>query len=277
MTAPRVLVLGASGRLGRMLQRQWRDAWLQPLWQTRRDAGIAEAQVFDPLGDPAQIARRLGPVDVVIGLAGVTPGRGDLALNTDLARAACAIGAATGARRVFASSSAAVYGRPESPVAEDAALRPETPYGHAKAEMEATLRCAAPCPVTVLRIGNVAGADALLDQPGAARCLDRFADGQGPRRAYIGPRAFADVLASLAHRATEGDALPDTLNLAQPGTVAMADLCHAAGLTVTWRPAPPEALPELALDLGRLARLMPLPEATPASIVADWQADRAMA
>ncbi len=276
MTTPRVLILGANGRLGGILRRQWRGACPRPLWQVRTPNAQDETIAFDPLNPRDALPRLRGRIDVVLGLAGVTPGRGDLALNTALARATVEIGAQIGAARVFVTSSAAVYGPSDRPLREDTSLRPQSDYGRAKAAMEDALRDC-DMPLTILRIGNVAGADALLGVPGSTRILDRFADGQGPRRSYIGPATLADVLARLMEAATKGTPLPRLLNIAEPGALAMADLCHAAGFTVTWQLAPETALPCVELDVSRLSALVPLAPAEPARMVADWRADRGMA
>lgn len=262
-----------------MLRRHWRADTLTPIWQVRRPDGVADSVVFDPLVAPETIAGLCGPVDVVLGLAGVVPGSGDLSQNASLGHAALQIGAATGAKRVFLASSAAVYGRSDLPLREDTPPRPANPYGMAKAEMEQKVRAAAKAgdiDLTVLRIGNVAGADALLAQPGTGRVLDRFPDGQGPRRSYIGPRALADVLAHLMLRAADGQTVPDVLNIALPGAVGMDALCAAAGLTVSWRKAPDTALPVVELDVTALQALLPLPTAAAHAIIADWRSDKAL-
>lgn len=262
-----------------MLQRHWASADVTPLWQTRHGNAPSGHIVFDPLADPTHCASSCGPVDVVLGLAGVVPGQGDLRLNTVLGRAALDIGAAAGAKRVFLTSSAAVYGPSKTPLHEDTTLRPANAYGAAKCQMEQDARAhvaTLPTQMTALRIGNVAGADALLAQPGATRILDRFTDGQGPRRSYIGPKALTEVLAHLMVLAADGRDLPDTLNISLPGTVTMEELCCAAGLQITWQPAPDTALPVVALDVARLQAHIPLPQADADAIIADWHADRAL-
>lgn len=262
-----------------MLQRHWNGNDLTPLWQVRHAGTAQNSLIFDPMDDPAALAQICGPVEVVLGLAGVVPGRGELSLNAPLGRAAVAIGAATGAKRVFIASSAAVYGPSDQPLREEAPLRPANAYGTAKHQMENDVRALAAdlrTGLTILRIGNVAGADALLSQPGTTRRLDRFADGQGPRRSYIGPKALADVLSQLVLGAANGQDLPEILNLALPGAVGMDALCRAAGMQITWTPAPDTALPLVALDTSKLEALVPLPRADAHEIIADWQADRAL-
>ncbi|MFP5510496.1 MAG: NAD-dependent epimerase/dehydratase family protein [Alphaproteobacteria bacterium] len=281
----RVLVLGAGGRLGGMLRRHWGTgagaglvgADLAPLWQMRGAVEGPEVVRFDPLGRwPA-----LGRVDVVICLAGVIAGdAAALRVNTDLALAAVRQGARCGAGRVFLASTAAVYGRGGAGLAEDDPVVPVSRYGQAKRAMELAALAAgdeAGVPVTVLRIGNVAGADALLGGLAQGRVgrgpvvLDRFADGQGPRRSYIGPGGFAAAMAGLARAAGAGCEVPACLNLALPGAVAMADLLQAAGVAFDWRAAPAGALPLVELDVGRLLRLVPLERARAGAIVAEWR------
>lgn len=283
-----MLITGAGGRLGRLLSAAWARVppeGITPLWQTRR-AGIPGAVVHDPLAGGAPAG--LGPVGAIVNLAGVTRGTpADLALNTDLALAALEAGRALGVRHVFLASSGAVYGAAPGPHGEADPPAPATGYGRAKHDMERAAqrwlarqraRGAATPGVSCLRIGNVAGADALLG--GAARgdggavTLDRFADGQGPRRAYVGPVTLADTLAALVRRAAAGAALPEVLNLAAPGVVAMADLLTAGDVPWSWRPAPASALPELALDVARLSALCPPgpAPARPAALVAEWRA-----
>lgn len=280
-----MLVLGAGGRLGGMLRRHWGTgagaglvgADLAPLWQMRGAVEGPEVVRFDPLGRwPA-----LGRVDVVICLAGVIAGdAAALRVNTDLALAAVRQGARCGAARVFLASTAAVYGRGGTGLAEDDPVVPVSRYGQAKRAMELAGLAAgdeAGVPVTVLRIGNVAGADALLGGLGQGRVgrgpvvLDRFADGQGPRRSYIGPGGFAAAMAGLARAAGAGCEVPACLNLALPGAVAMADLLQAAGVAFDWRAAPAGALPLVELDVGRLLRLVPLERARAGAIVAEWR------
>ena len=101
------------------------------------------------------------------------------------------------------ASSAAVYGRPEgdAPLSETTEPRRVSGYGRAKRAMEQAV--AEGQGVTCLRIGNVAGADQLLLNAATATAqapliLDRFADGTGPDRSYIGPETFLGVVGGLA-------------------------------------------------------------------------------
>jgi UDP-glucose 4-epimerase len=86
--------------------------------------------------------------------------------NTANTRSLIEAAVATGVKHFIFSSTAAVYGTPKQlPVAEDAPLNPESPYGMSKLMSEIILRHAAEAHglgYTVLRYFNVAGADPRL-------------------------------------------------------------------------------------------------------------------
>lgn len=262
----RVLVMGASGRVGTYLRQFWPGMAVDALWQYRADAP-AQALLWAPLDGTVPDCR---PVATVLCLSGVTRGPA-LAQNTDLARAALRAADRLGAGRVLLASSSAVYGATSGPHAEDAPCHPATAYGAAKLAMEQVALTEPGAPrVTCLRIGNIAGADALLGglDPDHAPRLDRFNDGRAPRRAYIGPMTLARVLADLVYHPT---ALPPVLNMAQPGLIGMDALLRAAGVAWTWQPASGRALPELGLVLDRARALVHLPRSTPDALVAEWR------
>ena len=266
-----------------MLRRHWSGP--RVLWQARpghvpadggRDRGENWGENWaeiDLLGDAAGLERAAEGRAAILCLAGVVPGTGaDLSLNTALALAAVAAGAASGAR-VLLASSAAVYGNAGGWLGEARTPAPVSDYGRAKAEMEtraAALAARLGARVCALRIGNVAGADAILGGWRPGFVLDRFADGRTPRRSYIGPADLARVLAGLA--AAPGP-LPAVLNLAAPDPVAMGALLDAAGLAWTPRPAPGSAIAQVALDTALLQGLSALPASAslPATLVAQWR------
>jgi len=299
----RLAVLGAGGRVGSLL----RGSGTMPgaLWFSRR--GSRGVQAWDLLAEPVPEALR--GAEVMICLAGAVPGA-DLSANTRLALAAIEAAAAAGIGHVLIASSIAVYGTDGAPWREDAPLRAQSEYGRAKLEMEAALLAApgrgaewtgtaaaaslAPGwlpgaatgvalqvrpgsggpQVCVLRMGNVVGADALSAAiaGGQPLTLDLCPGGGSPLRSVIGPVTLGRVLRALAARAMSGAGLPPVLNLAQPGPVAMAALCAAAGRGFGWRGAGPQTLPLAALDTGALQALVPLPAATPAALTAEWRA-----
>lgn len=208
-------------------------------------------------------AGRHGVPAALVVLAGVTPATGpDMAANVVVAQTAMTAAQAAGVRRVLLASSAAVYGRPppeapERPHHEADPLAPASAYGAAKQAMEAAalpFRDAG-LEVCALRIGNVAGADALLlNAPGPVR-LDRFADGGGPVRSYVGPASLARILVALCD---PGLTLPAALNLAAPRPVSMQALARAAGFRWSWVPAPDRAVQWQLLDCRALAALVPI-------------------
>ncbi|MCK0168771.1 NAD-dependent epimerase/dehydratase family protein [Jannaschia sp. S6380] len=262
MTTPplSITVTGATGRLGRLLRHPWRGRGVA--WHGRADGALV----------PVLQARRC-----LVCLAGVVRGsRADLAANARIAVAALDAAAIAGVPRVLLFSSSAVYGRAHGPLGENRAITPATEYGRAKLDMErAVADWSAARPdgpqAVCLRLGNVAGADALLGRLGTdVPRLDIFDDGRGPRRNYIGPVTLAHVLERLA---LDDMPLPPVLNLGTPGLVDMADLLRAAGRDWIEVPAPDDALPEVALDTTRLQRMIPLDPATarPARLVAEWR------
>ncbi len=262
----RVLVMGASGRVGAYLRQFWPSLAIDPLWQFRIDAPDG-ALLWNPLSDPMPDC---GPVYAVLCLAGVTSGR-DVALNTDLALAALRAAQRLGAARVLLASSVAVYGADPGPHLEDGPCNPANEYGRAKLAMEQVARKnAGGIELCVLRIGNIAGADALLGglRAGIKPSLHRFLGGRAPHRAYIGPKTLAEL---LAHLACHDGTLPNVVNIAQPGLVGMDELLRAAGRDWDWQDAPAQALAELRLDLARLQALYPLPVATAQALVAEWR------
>lgn len=191
--------------------------------------------------------------------------------NARLARAAITAAATTGAR-VLLASTAAVYGAQSGLLREAGPVCPASDYGMSKLEMEqVALELAAEldCRVTSLRIGNVAGSDAILGGWRAGFALDRFADGRTPRRSYIGPVLLAEVLLRLCRC----DALPKVLNVAAPGMVEMGALLDQAGLPWQSRTPSSDAIPEVQLDVSSLAKLVDFDAdaGSPARLVAEWR------
>lgn len=261
MTRRRLLVLGASGRVGRLLSPAWREATDLDVVEQFRQDGPSGALIWPDLSDPApflDLCARHGPPDAILVLSGSVGGDPEaLATNVRVARAAVDAAHLADVERVFLSSSSAVYGLDRgNPFREEDALDPVNAYGQSKIEMEAVRGGKGGPRITRLRIGNVVGADALLTAARRARTeaplrLDQYPDGAGPRRSYISPRAFARAIASLSGAA----AVPDVLNFAAPGPVAMADLLDAVGALWTWTPAPDPRTQSLVLDVSRLAAI----------------------
>lgn len=229
------------------------------------------------------LPREVEPFDCLISYAGVTPGPGaNLDLNIALAEATLRAAHAARIRRVLLTSSSAVYGAPEgnSPLGEQDSPYPISRYGKAKLAMEAVCAPwrARGIEVCCLRIGNVAGADILLLNGRAAGPdnplrIDRFADGAGPLRSYIGPATLARVTAALAGHSGP---LPDLLNIGAPQPVAMAELATAAGMRWRWQKAPETAIQRITLDLTQLESLYSFvpADSTPAEMIHQWHETR---
>lgn len=276
----RLLLVGATGRVGRMVCHHWPDEGLVVQHRHKGQTGLYWPLLEGPEALQAEVASA-GPIAAMIMLAGVTPATGnELELNATLALAALEAAALTGIPRVLLASSSAVYGAGQgAALPETAPLHPANPYGVAKAAMETALQpWRDRLEICALRIGNVAGADAALlnvanfapDQP---VILDRFGDGQGPWRSYIGGGTLARV---LHHLALHPAPLPEVLNLAAPAPVSMEALVTATGHPQSFRPAPLGAHQSITLDCRRLSALYPFAAADsdPAAMVADWMKTR---
>lgn len=293
MGFPVTVILGGAGRIGRVLRQCWPTELSQTAqlrWQARRLQMDALPQedwvILDPLLAPDALVQALVGAETVLCLAGSIPGRsGDLADNTRLALAAIEAAAQVRSRgqvleagrgrvpKVILVSSAAVYGDQAGLLRECDPVSPVSAYGQAKYEMEQQALARGRelgVQVCILRIGNIAGLDVILGnwKPGSA--LDQFADGRSPRRSYIGVRTLARVLAVLLQQPV----LPPLLNIAQPGSIDMADLLQAAGHEVVTRPAPETAIPEVIFDLTLLHETLPCQDmpsaAEPICLIAEW-------
>ena len=271
-----LLVTGSTGRIGRALRAVWSADDAPPipvLWHGRSDAQNIDI-AWDIGADPApDLPQGL----IVLHLAGVLRGSAaQLAENRISTGAVCQAAHDRKARHVFVMSSVGVYRPAAYAITELAPPDPQTDYGRSKreAEIEAEVVLTAPdAPgLTILRLANLAGADALLGacQPGRSVAVDPIA-GQvgGPERSYIGPRALATVLTGLIRLADQGAALPRLLNVAQPPVMAMADLLQARGQDWHFGQPRPAAVARVRVSTDRLADLLALEHASPASLIAD--------
>lgn len=271
-----LLVLGASGRVGRLLRAAWPEGDARVLWQYR-DAATSGPQANDRPAIFWRPGTELPRARVVLVLSGITRGSHDeLERNVPLAAGLAEAICRSGAEAALFASTMAVYGltRPGGAREADPALNPR-PYGAAKRRAEEAFlaTCAGRCRATALRFGNVVGADLLGDivAQGGSVTLDRFASG-GPRRSYLGVTHLVWALRALTSRLMAGERLPPALNVAAAQAIDMADLLSAAGLPFDWRPAPETALEEAAMDCSLLASLVPpRPDVeTAAALAADW-------
>lgn len=199
----RILLLGGTGRVGRMVLRHRRTA--PParidIVEQHRDPDRSTGHYWPLLEDPDDRLAAL-QFDAIICLSGVTPGPGaELSQNTRLADVVLETAHKAAVQRVKLASSSAVYGSGNGmPFTETDATARVNAYGEAKIAVE---EVCAPwrnigLEVCCMRIGNVAGVDALLLNVALARndeplAIDCFANGRGPVRSYIGAQIPKDV------------------------------------------------------------------------------------
>ena len=264
-----VLVTGAAGRVGRALRAIWGENTangLPLLWQSR-DGGGPGGLAWDIGKNPPPV---LPEGMIVLHLAGRTRGTpDDLAQNAAVTAAVC--GAVRGGH-VFVMSTAAVYAPGPDAIDEGVLPAPVSAYGVSKlaAERVATeVLARRGAGLTILRLANLAGADALLGGVGPV-VLDPVA-GQagGPVRSYIGPRVLAQVLAALMQRPVAG-----VINVAQQPPVAMADLLEARGQVWRFGTLRAGVVARVVLDTERLAGLTDVPLTSAAALVADMESLR---
>lgn len=186
------IILGATGRVGQALAHVWPALAPRGIWQHRAGAGAeviarfpGAAFQWDMLAEPAlPLPQNATSMIVLAGVMGQDAAT--LAHNTDIALAAVHAARAAGITRILVASTQAVYGTDAIRVSEDDPCTPAARYGQAKLAME---RALAPfAEVTCLRLGNVAGTDALFQITARGPVtLDRFSDSTSPCRSYIGP------------------------------------------------------------------------------------------
>lgn len=241
-----VAVLGGTGILGRIMKVSWPEARYLGRRATQDD---------------------LAGCDVLIDMRGIVPGRGDVTLNPGIAKEALDLGLAAGMRHVLLPSTAAVYDRLPGRLDERQSA-PRSNYAKSKIAME-DMSKAHPQASTALRIGNVAGADAILGNWRPGFELDQLPDGKTPQRTYIGLRSFGLGLKAVAAHA----ALPPILNFAAPTVIEMGTLLDAANLPWTPRPASPDTIARVELDVTLLSQCIDLQgfAQSPEDLVAEWR------
>lgn len=283
----RIAVIGATGRLGGILQYQARKNGLTErfIWQSRRSetefSGCSIVWNPESGANPAErlanaiVTVTKGQPVTLLNLAGTTPSatkscsKSMEASNAWLAAEIMKAAKLINSPRIMFASSAAVYGpmsNDQPAFFETAKPAPANIYGEIKSRMERWVISNTPDGINtcLLRIGNVAGADALLGQftngtmiPPAQLVIDRFASGSGPIRSYIGPETLFNVLLCLADNTSP---LMPVINIASQPAVAMDALLDAwqkqrpSDFKYKFRPAPTQAIERVVLDTGHLQK-----------------------
>lgn len=211
----------------------------------------------------------LPPDAVVLHLAGVIRGsEEELARNVAMIKPLLEACAASGARGLLFASTAAVYPQ-EGEAAQESDVDPVNAYGRSKLEAEIALEAGAGrLPWTALRLGNIAGADALLGQNRDSYQLDPVPDGgAGPLRSWIGPQSLARVIENLVEKLYSGESLPKAINVAAQPALRMGDILDAAGKPWRFGPENPAVVPSATLATDLLSRICGEIQVTPTSLV----------
>ena len=173
-----VLVTGGAGYIGSHMVLALADAGENVVVLDNLSTGVRAnvdkraALVIGDAGDQDLVAKLVAAhdVDAIAHFAGsivvpesITDPLGYYLNNTVKSRALIAAAVDSGVKSFIFSSTAAVYGNPETnPISEDATLAPISPYGTSKMMTEMMLRdtvAAHPLQFVALRYFNVAGAD----------------------------------------------------------------------------------------------------------------------
>ena len=264
----RWLLLGASGKVGSLVRSAWQ---INPPDETEIVSQFRKSDKSRPFSDnfliwdPAKGIKALhqdihqnGPYQAMIVLAGTTPASSaDLTENSKIAENVLNAALETKIPKVLIASSSAVYGIwKEQPYNEQDELKPVNEYGQEKIHMEevCSLHRQKGLEVCCMRLGNIIGADSLsmnmkVQKHDNPIILDKFSDGCGPRRSYIGPGTLSNILADLLKT---DRALPEILNVASPYPVQMEELLTAAKAEWTFRSASSDASQDVILDCNLL-------------------------
>jgi hypothetical protein len=126
-----------------------------------------------------------------------------------------------------------------------------------------------------LRIGNVAGADALLlnviaGDRQAPLEIDIFPNEEGPIRSYIGPQSLSGVLKALSNSIKP---LPPVVNLAAPNPISMNSLADAARVRWKAKPVSDDKNQVVTLDCSMLEEFYQFQsfESGPGEIIKQWK------
>ena len=151
-----MVVLGASGFLGRGLARASAAAGIETIGLGSREVDLADA------AGGARLAERLRPRDVVVFLSALTPDKGrdsgTLMRNLAMCRAVCEATRAVDIAQLVYASSDAVYSFATTLISEATPSVPTDLYGVMHRARELMLASEAKAPLAVLRLTAIYGA-----------------------------------------------------------------------------------------------------------------------
>lgn len=227
-------LLGANGKLGTILACCAARAGLG--WRTQSRTNLTDIQWSSDFDDSATNSVFVQGV-TLINMIGYTGTDEKLLrdINVRFVKDLLVKAVDTGVAHVVLASSAAVYGAGgDTSFDENDPLQPITSYGVSKSKMEEfahriAATSASPA-ITILRIGNIVGADALSAaanghvRAGTPMPLHRFPDGTAALRSYIAPRDLFDVVCALS---TPHNGTLRMINVAHPQPVSLDDMLRA--------------------------------------------------
>ena len=232
----KILVLGSSGRVGKLLRLHLEKiSDINVFFHCRNYKSDGKTRhhnlITCDLSNEKEVIKTFAPpnmqFDVVIGLAGMVDKITDsLDYNLKVTRNSLHVCDLVKASRFLFFSSSAVYG-PGIAMHEFDILKPTSPYGEAKIACEFLLKShKRDIEISCLRVANIAGADALMSkfvEPASRHnivTLSIFPNGKGPARSYITPKSLTEVLVSLIRKKSQ---LPFLLNVATIKRIEMRD------------------------------------------------------
>jgi UDP-glucose 4-epimerase len=237
-----ILVTGGAGYIGSHMAYMLADAGEHVIVLDNLSTGFEWAVpkgvplVAGETGDQSRVAALITEhrVDTIIHFAAsiVVPDSvrdplGYYQNNTVSSRALLEVAVNSGVRRFIFSSTAAVYGNPDSvPVGEDAALAPMSPYGNSKLMTEMMLKdvgAAYDLTYVILRYFNVAGADPAMrtgqSTVGATHLIKVAVE------AALGMRPKLDVYGT-DYNTPDGTCIRDYIHVTDLAGAHMAALTH---------------------------------------------------
>lgn len=265
-----ILILGITGKIGKLVFKLLPKEKNLQFFFTHRDIKpkfLNRENVFKcDLGCSAQVelfSRSLeGRIDVVISMTGIKATNvKDYNQNIKLAHSIDKLTTGLGAKKLIYFSSSAVYGKGQSHI-ENGQTKPIGYYGLSKKKSEDILlkKSIGKYCLNILRVANVAGADALLSQMRFNRKIvesikiEVFRNDRGAIRNYIDPVTLVEILIALSKTRKK---IPHLLNVGSLKPVDMKELVRVS--VFDWIAVSPEisSTQKITINSKKLADLFP--------------------